>query len=46
MSPLTVANVHALIVLICEAYVLTGFITGYPTRLRDGRKQENVGECR
>ena len=46
MSSLTVANVHALIVLICEAYVLTEFIAGYPTRLRDEWEHENVGECR
>ena len=46
MSPLTLANVNALTVLIWEAYVLTGFITSYPTRPRNEWEHENVGEYR
>ena len=39
------ANVGEL-VRIWEAYVLAQSITGYPTRPRDKRKRENVGERR
>ncbi|WP_205250448.1 hypothetical protein [Halococcus salsus] len=46
MSPLTIATVNTLIVLMCEVCVLTEFITGYLARARDEWEHESGGECR